>query len=73
MREDLGPVFKSDRRNHVRIQDSWFQDWNITDYLPSRLEPYLQSNSVPSGVVHVVIQVSALMPRKIGLRLWQSS
>jgi hypothetical protein len=55
MREELCTVFKSDRRDHVRTQDSWFQDWNVTVYLPSRLEPYLQSTSIPSGLVYVVI------------------
>jgi len=55
MREELGTVFKSDKRDHVRTQDSWFQDWNITDYLPSRLEPYFQSTCIPSGLVYVVI------------------
>jgi hypothetical protein len=69
MPEELCTVFKSDRRDHVRTQGSWFQDWNVTDYLPSTLEPYLQSTCIPSGLVYVVIQGSALMSRKIGFRL----
>ena len=42
MREELGTVFKSDMRDHVRTQHSWFRDWNATDYLPS-LPVFLQA------------------------------
>jgi hypothetical protein len=51
MREELGTVFKSDRRDLVRTQDIWFQDLNVTDYFPNKLEPYLQSTAIPSGLV----------------------